>query len=71
MSERVIATIENMRKHYTDGVFAYSIATGEEYSADPSDYFWAHPGWKMTDDNGNPMYLATRHTQMIYVDDAA
>lgn len=33
-----VATIENMTEHYAPGVFAYSPITGEEYSANPSDY---------------------------------
>lgn len=57
-----IATKRAMRERYRPGVLAYSPATGEEYSANPGDY-WAQPDdWTMTDSEGEPMILVTRHT---------
>lgn len=71
MSERVKATIENMQEHYHHGVFAYSVTTGEEHSANPADYFWAPKGFAVKGDDGNDMYLARRETRIIYVESAA
>ena len=58
----MIATIENMLAHYRPGVFAYSPGTGEEYSADPGDYWDAGRGWTMKDAGGEPMVLVTKKT---------
>ena len=61
----MLATIENMEqaaatrsehKAYLP-VTSFSPTTGERYSADPRDYFWAPPGWLMKDENGDPMIL--------------
>lgn len=60
------ASIANMRRYYSPGVLAYSPATGEEYSANPSDYWDAGSTYVLTDANGDAMQLVTRHT--VYVD---
>lgn len=68
------ATIDNI-KHYSPdngyhGVFAYSEFTGEEFSADPGDYFWvSEPDWVMRDSAGNPMTLVRCITTYVEVDD--
>jgi hypothetical protein len=56
------ATIENMRAHYREDVLAYSFNTGEEYSANPADYWNAPAGWVMKDEDGEPMRLV-RHIE--------
>ena len=69
----MLATIENMRAYYRTGspsepapnVFAYSPITGEEYSANPADYWNVPPGWTMKDADGEPMILVTRQTTLI------
>ena len=60
----MIASIENMRMFYKEGepLVAYSPGTGEEYSANPSDYFYTPPQWVMKDQDGEPMILG-RFTQ--------
>lgn len=50
-----IATIENMRRY--PNRIAYSPVTGEECSANPSDYWYAHPGFVLRDEADNPMIL--------------
>ena len=74
-----IATIENMKRYHQqsrtipgdDGDItilpqqpvAYSPSTGEQYSANPGDYWNAPDGWTMTDADGEPMILVfERHT---------
>lgn len=49
---------------------AYSPETGEEYSANPSDYWNAPAGWTMTDENGNPMLLVIPRHSMVDVAEA-
>lgn len=61
----MIATLANMRKHYREGVFAWSPDTGEEYSADPGDYFAMSEDSMLRDDNGEPMVLAYRTTSFV------
>jgi hypothetical protein len=59
----VLATMANMQAYagsHDRAVFAYSPLTGEEYSADPADYFNARADWTMTDAEGEPMILARR-----------
>jgi hypothetical protein len=56
------ATLRNMRAHYRNGVFAYSPDTGEECSANPSDYWSLADGDVLTDENDAPMLLVTRQT---------
>lgn len=58
----MLATIENMRAHHAPGVLAYSPTTGEEYSSDPGDYWWAPEGYTLTDAEENPLHLVTRRT---------
>jgi len=59
--EATLATIENMELYAgVPGVFAYSRETGEEYSANPGDYWNASAGWTMTDSEGEPMILCKR-----------
>ncbi len=55
-----VASLKNMQQHYTDGVFALSPVTGEQYSADPRDYFAVPTNWIMRDSNDEPMILARR-----------
>jgi hypothetical protein len=52
------ATLANMRQHYARGVFAWSPATDERYSADPADYWHAPPTLLLRDTYGAPMILA-------------
>jgi hypothetical protein len=56
----VYATIENMKKYanrYGDRVIMYSPYTGEQYSANPGDYFMARPGTKFRDHSHHVMRL--------------
>jgi hypothetical protein len=55
----ILATMENMQKHYAPGVFAFSLNTWEEYSADPADY-WQGLDGALTDSDGFDMFLARR-----------
>lgn len=61
------ATIQNMRQHYAEGVFAYSPFTGEESSANPGDYFWLGEDDPLIDSLGQAMILATRSTRIIEI----
>jgi hypothetical protein len=61
------ATLANMRKHYTEGVIAWSPTTGEEYSADPGDYFMLGDDDMLKDDGGEPMLLVHRVECMVEV----
>lgn len=61
----MIASLANMREHYRDGVMAWSLDTGEEYSADPGDYFLLSDDAVLRDEHGEPMLLACRVTTMI------
>ena len=59
--KKTIASLRNMRKaaaSYSTLPLAYSPETGEEYSANPADYFNAPEDWVMRDSAGNPMILA-------------
>ena len=68
MARTEIATIESMRAAYKPGVFAYSPATGEQYSANPNDYFWlTDADGPLTDSEGEPMILGTRSVRMVGV----
>ena len=51
------ATLANMRKVQDTGALAYSPVTGEEFSANPSDYFWLAENDVLQDSEGNPMIL--------------
>jgi hypothetical protein len=57
----VDATIKNMRNMAGLGLIAYSPSTGEEYSADAGDYFWADDNFTLTDQLGNAMLLGSMH----------
>lgn len=63
----MIATIENMVQHYRPGVFAYSPATHEEFSADPNDYFAVDGDTPLYDALGNPCVLVTEHREYVPV----
>ncbi len=56
------ATKRNMEARWDPDVFAYSPATGEEYSAHPGDYFWMEPDGELLDSQGNTMILVRRRT---------
>lgn len=59
------ATIENMQywdKHYHNSMIAYSPGTGEEYSANPADYWNVGTGFTLRDSEGNAMFLVRRVT---------
>ena len=54
----VYATVENMRRHAGQkGIVMFSPYTGEQYSANPGDYFWAKPGQRFKDSTGRVMRL--------------
>lgn len=55
----MLATIENLKTHYREGLVVFSPTTGEEYSANPEDYFWALPSFTLKDCEGNEMFLGT------------
>lgn len=61
----MLATIENMRAHYAPDAFAYSPDTGEEYSANPADYWYADAGFVLIDEDGEPMVLARKHVAIV------
>jgi len=57
----MIATVANMRKvQDQSGVFVWSLSTGEEYSADPGDYWNAAEDYTLKDEIGEPMILVRR-----------
>jgi len=58
------ASIENIRKCGGNGVIAFSPYTGEEYSADPGDYWYAEDSLVLEDEDGNDMELVRK--QAIY-----
>lgn len=68
----MIATVNNMDQLRRDqnepiaakGVFMYSIATGERFSASPGDYFGMDPNEPLTDCEGNPMFLCRETTSI-------
>lgn len=61
----MIASLANMRDHYRDGIMAWSPDTGEEYSANPGDYFLMADDDVLRDEHGEPMLLAYRATTMV------
>ena len=63
----MIASMRNMRALHGPGVVAWSPITGEEYSADPGDYWWADDGWTQLDAEGEPMILVRRRSEMAEV----
>jgi hypothetical protein len=56
----IYASLDNMRTYADKGLFAYSPDTGEECSADASDYWYLGPEDVLEDENGRPMVLAMR-----------
>lgn len=67
-----LATVANMRKYHLPGVFAYDPLSGEEYSADPNDYWDArHLDIPLTSSEGNPMYLVRKVTEYRDVEDGS
>lgn len=60
------ATLRNMRIHDAgrvpghENVIAYSLLTGEEYSATPGDYWHLSQDEPLLDSEGEPMILVTR-----------
>jgi hypothetical protein len=65
----MLATIENMqRTKGVAGVLAWSPTTGEEYSADPGDYWNAPAGWTIRDEDGEPMVLVVRREEFVAVE---
>lgn len=59
------ATVDNMRIARNNGISAivYSWETGEEYSADPGDYFFiTDQDYVLKDGAGCAMYLIYRET---------
>ena len=66
MIESKIATVANMRAvQDKPGVFAFSPATFERYSATPGDYFWMPENEPLTDSEGEPMLLATEFSMVV------
>lgn len=65
----LVASIANM-KTVSDqrGVLAWSPTTGEEFTAHPGDYFTRGMEWIIEDENGEPMILVRRVTQMVIVE---
>lgn len=55
----MIASKKNMDRLYRNGVFAYSPRTGEEYSANPGDYWYLASADTLKDSEGKPMVLVT------------
>lgn len=68
----VSATPENMKRYYgrpdLGTVFAWSPATREEFSANPSDYWDRRPDVPLLDSEGAEMVLVTRVSQILDVD---
>jgi len=63
--EPMEATFANMHEHYSPGVLAFSPLTGEEYSANPRDYFmWSgdDEDTPLVDSAGEPMLLVRKVT---------
>ena len=57
----VNATLKNMKKYQaTLGLLAVSPYTGEEYSANIGDYFWAPRAFNLKDSTGRVMKLARK-----------
>lgn len=70
----VQASKDNMISYYPvlgGRLMAYSPETGEEFSANPGDYWDAPLDWVMTDAKGVPMLLGVRVTQIVDADQMA
>lgn len=66
----MIATVANMRKILDDQVFAYSRETGEEYSANPGDYWDKSDDYTLKDEISEPMVLVRRVTEYVEVEES-
>ena len=58
----IYATKANLKKYYPkygNRLRMFSPYTGEEYSANPSDYFWAPPDHRFKDSKRRVMQLGT------------
>lgn len=66
-----VASKANMDR-YADQprVVAYSPTTGEEFSANPSDYWNAPPEFVLKDHDGDPMILVVAAVRMVDVEEA-
>ena len=62
MAAKITATKANMKKYAGKGYVAVSLLTGEEYSANPGDYFMQADNWRMKDSQGHGMFLARKTT---------
>ncbi len=62
-----LATLANMRVHYSDGVFAYSPTTTEECSANPGDYWFLGDDDVLRDSEDQPMILVVKRTTILDV----
>lgn len=60
-----IANMEKAREIHGNRVISWSPLTGEEYSANPGDYWQATDEWVMKDSNGEPMILVVRQTNLL------
>ena len=63
-AETIPATPANMRRYAAAGVVAYDRATGESYSADPSDYWYLPDDQPLEDHEGSPLILAVPFSGM-------
>lgn len=68
------ATRANMRRaqekraetgDFNHRIFCLSATTGEQYSADPGDYWFLMDDQTVTDSNGEPMVLAIREVRYL------
>lgn len=66
----MLATVNNMLRVQDTGAFMYSFNTGEEASADPSDYFWMNDGdYVFNDEFDEPMVLMRKVTLLEEIED--
>lgn len=53
-----LATVENMRRYEgTAGLCAYDPSSGDQYSANPADYWWAEPEYVLRNTQGEALVL--------------
>lgn len=76
----VLATVANMHRYYRPSKkvgdcivfpnqpFAYSLNTGERYSANPSDYWSCPEDDPLLDSDGEPMILVFEITKIVDAD---
>ena len=67
----MIATVANMRKVQDTGAIAYSPTTGEEYSANPADYWDMNDDTSLKDETGEPMILVRRVSYLEAIEEEA